>query len=117
MVVRSPEHTPEHFMELVERIGLHGVTYAVGYTAWLDLAPEGVSKASALEQVRVELGVDPSRTLAVGDGRNDLEMLAWAARGVAMGNAPEVVRDVADEVAPGVEDDGLAEVLEALPAP
>ena len=117
VVVRSPEHTPEHFMELVERIGLHGVTYAVGYTAWLDLAPEGVSKASALEQVRAELDVDPARTLAVGDGRNDLEMLAWAARGVAMGNAPQVVLDAADEVAPGVEDDGLAEVLEDLLAP
>jgi hydroxymethylpyrimidine pyrophosphatase-like HAD family hydrolase len=117
VVVRSPDHTSEHFMELVERIGLHGVTYAVGYTAWLDLAPEGVSKASALEQVRTDLGVDPARTLAVGDGRNDLEMLAWAARGVAMGNAPQVVLDAADEVAPGVEDDGLAEVLEALPAP
>ena len=114
VVVRSPEHTPEHFMDLVERIGLHGVTYAVGYTAWLDLAPEGVSKASALEQVRAELGVDPSRTLAVGDGRNDLEMLAWAARGVAMGNSPQVVLDAADEVAPDVEQDGLAEVLEDL---
>ena len=33
-------------------MGLHGVSYAVGWSAWLDLAPEGVSKASALEQVR-----------------------------------------------------------------
>jgi hydroxymethylpyrimidine pyrophosphatase-like HAD family hydrolase len=114
VVVRSPEHTPEHFMELVERIGLHGVTYAVGYTAWLDLAPEGVSKASALEEVRAELGVDPSRTLAVGDGRNDLEMLGWAARGVAMGQSPDVVLEVADEVTGTVEQDGLAEVLEGL---
>jgi hydroxymethylpyrimidine pyrophosphatase-like HAD family hydrolase len=114
VVVRSPEHTPEHFMELVERIGLHGVTYAVGYTAWLDLAPEGVSKASALEVVRTELGVDPSRTLAVGDGRNDLEMLGWAARGVAMGQSPDVVLEVADEVTGTVEQDGLAAVLEDL---
>jgi len=114
VVVRSPEHTSEHFLELVERIGLHGVTYAVGYTAWLDLAPEGVSKASALEEVRIELGVDASRTLAVGDGRNDLEMLGWAARGVAMGQSPQVVVDAADEVTLPVEQDGLAEVLEDL---
>jgi hypothetical protein len=43
VVVRSPSHTPEEFLELTERIGLHGVNYAVGWTAWLDLAPEGVS--------------------------------------------------------------------------
>ncbi len=114
VVVRSPEHAPEHFLEMVERIGLHGVSYAVGYTAWLDLAPEGVSKASALEKVRVELGVPPARTLAVGDGRNDLEMLAWAARGVAMGNAADVVLEAADEIAPAVVEDGLAVVLEEL---
>jgi len=114
VVVRSPEHAPEHFLEMVERIGLHGVSYAVGYTAWLDLAPEGVSKASALEKVRVELGVLPERTLAVGDGRNDLEMLAWAARGIAMGNASDVVLDTAGEIALPVGEDGLAVVLEEL---
>jgi len=114
VVVRSPDHTSEHFMELVERIGLHGVTYAVGYTAWLDLAPEGVSKASALEEVRRELGVPSELTLAVGDGRNDLEMLAWARRGIAMGNSPDVVRETADEVTGDVRDDGLADVLEGL---
>lgn len=114
VVVRSADHTPEDFLALVERIGLHGVNYAVGWTAWLDLAPEGVSKASALEQVRRWLGVDPRRTLAVGDGRNDLEMLAWAGRSVAMGQAPDEVKDAADEVTSTVDEDGLAEVLEQL---
>lgn len=114
VIVRSPGHTSEHFIELVERIGLHGVTYAVGYTAWLDIAPEGVSKASALEEVRRELGVPSDLTVAVGDGRNDLEMLGWAARGVAMGNAPDVVRAAADEVTGDVRVDGLADVLEGL---
>lgn len=114
VVVRSPDRTADHFVELAERIGLHGVTYAVGYTAWLDIAPEGVSKASALEEVRRELGVAPERTLAAGDGRNDLEMLAWAARSVAMGNAPAEVRAAAGEVAPNVDEDGLAVVLEGF---
>lgn len=82
----DPEGQSEDFLELVERIGLHGVSYAVGYTAWLDLAPEGVSKGSALELVRRKLGIEPSRTFAAGDQRNDLEMLTgppeaspWAA--------------------------------------
>ena len=76
-------------MARVESIGLHEVAYAVGWTAWLDINPEGVSKASALELVRRRLGVEPWATIAVGDQRNDIEMLRWAARGVAMGNAPD----------------------------
>ncbi|GAB3247503.1 HAD family hydrolase [Kineococcus gypseus] len=114
VVVRSPEHTSAEFGALVSAVGLHGVAYSVGWTAWLDLAPDGVTKASALEEVRLRLDVPHERTLAVGDGRNDVEMLQWAARGVAMGNAPEEVRAAADEVTSHVDEDGLAEVLEAL---
>lgn len=114
VVVRSPEHTPQQFVELVNRVGLHGVAYSVGWTAWLDLAPDGVTKASALEAVRSWLHVDPTATVAVGDGRNDVEMLQWAARGIAMGNAPEEVRAVADEVCGDVTEDGVADVLEGL---
>ncbi|ANS79058.1 HAD-superfamily hydrolase, subfamily IIB [Serinicoccus hydrothermalis] len=108
---REPTLTTEDFTELVERIGLHGVSYAVGYSAWLDLAPEGVSKASALEQVRRRLGVEPHRTIAVGDQRNDIEMLHWAAVGYAMGQAPVEVLRVADRTTGAVEEDGLADAL------
>lgn len=114
VTLRQPETTPEEFMELVERAGLHGVSYAVGWSAWLDINPEGVSKASALELVRRRIGVEPRHTIACGDQRNDLEMLYWAAWGVAMGNAPEEVKAVADEVAADVDDDGLVPVLAAL---
>ncbi|MFD0360972.1 HAD family hydrolase [Nocardia sp. GCM10030253] len=79
--------------------------------AWMDISPIGVTKGSALEALRVRLGVSADDTLAVGDGTNDLEMLAWAAYGVAMGQAPEVVRAVADEVCPPVTEDGLATLL------
>lgn len=111
VVLRSPEREPADFLELVERIGLHEVAYAVGYTAWLDIAPQGVSKASALEVVRQRLGVPSDATLAVGDGRNDLEMLDWAARGVAMGQAPAEVQDAADLVTRTFDEDGLATAL------
>ncbi|MDQ2781763.1 HAD family hydrolase [Lapillicoccus sp.] len=114
VTLRRPEATSEDFMELVERVGLHGVSYAVGWTAWLDINPEGVSKGSALELVRRRLGVEPADTVAVGDQRNDLEMLAWAARGVAMGQAPAEVKAAADEVTGTVEDDGLVPVLRSL---
>ena len=89
VTLRQPEATAEEFMEVVERAGLHGVSYAVGWSAWLDINPEGVSKASALELVRRQLRVEPIHTVACGDQRNDLEMLHWAAWGVAMDNAPD----------------------------
>jgi len=111
---RSPTGTAEDFLALVERIGLHEVSYAVGFTAWLDINPEGVSKASALELVRRRLGVEPSQTIAVGDQRNDTEMLRWAARGVAMGNAPDEVKASADEVTRDVDQDGLVPILRSL---
>jgi len=111
---RSPTGTAEDFLALVERIGLHGVNYAVGFTAWLDINPEGVSKASALEQVRHRLGVERGNTVAVGDQRNDIEMLQWAGRGVAMGNAPDEVKAAADQVTLHVDQDGLVPVLLSL---
>ena len=114
VVVRSPEHTPADFLEVVERIGLHGVSYAVGWTAWLDLAPAGVDKGASLELVRQRLGVPAERTVAIGDGRNDVEMFAWAHRSVAMGNASPEVQAAAGEVCAAVEADGAAAVLESI---
>jgi len=111
---RSPTGTSEDFEELAERIGLHEVNYNIGFTAWMDINPEGVSKGSTLELLRRRLEVEPMHTVAVGDQRNDLEMLQWAARGVAMGNAPEEVKAVADEVTGHVDDDGLVPVLLSL---
>ncbi len=114
VTLRMPDAEPEAFMAHIERIGLHEVSYAVGWTAWLDINPEGVSKGSALEQLRRRLQVEPCDTVAVGDQRNDIEMLQWAARGVAMGNAPEEVQAIADEVTGTVEEAGLATVLESV---
>jgi hydroxymethylpyrimidine pyrophosphatase-like HAD family hydrolase len=58
--------------------------------------------------------VEPPHTVAVGDQRNDIEMLRWAAWGVAMANAPDEVKDVADDVTGHVDQDGLVPVLLSL---
>ena len=117
VVIRAPGVDVSHFDEMVRRIGLNDVTYAVGYSAWLDLTPPGVSKASALESLRRQLGVYPDHTAAVGDGNNDLEMLRWARVSAAMANAPAEVRAAADMVVGTVEDDGVLEFLQPLIEP
>jgi HAD superfamily hydrolase (TIGR01484 family) len=112
VIIRDPDATADDFVALAERLGLHGPDYVVGWTAWLDLAPVGVNKASGLALVAQELGIDAADVLAVGDGRNDIEMLRWAGRGVAMGQAVEVVQEAADAVTGTVHDEGVAVELD-----
>ncbi len=107
VILRDPARSDADFLALARQLGLHGVTYFVGWSAWIDIAPEGVNKATALAEVIHELGVSSADVLAAGDGRNDLEMLRWAGRGVAIGDAPPEVRAVADDVAPRFADGGL----------
>jgi Cof subfamily protein (haloacid dehalogenase superfamily) len=85
-----------------------------GAGEWVELLPEGVSKASGLARLCERLGVDRDGVVAVGDSWNDIPMLEWAGTGVAMGGAPEHVLDVADEVAPSAADDGVAVLLDRL---
>jgi hydroxymethylpyrimidine pyrophosphatase-like HAD family hydrolase len=117
LVVVSPDHDMEDFLAVVEKMGLHRVSYAIGWTAWLDIAADGVNKATAMERVRTELDVARERVMVVADGRNDIELLRWAAergRGVAMGHSPAEVIDAANEVTASVDEDGLAQVLATL---
>ena len=114
VVVISPGHAIEDFLAVVEKMGLHRVSYNVGWTAWLDIAPDGVNKSVALERVRGLLKIPRERVLAIGDGRNDIEMLEWAAvsgRGVAMGQSPPEVKAVANETTATDLAGGVAAIL------
>ncbi|WP_183099467.1 HAD family hydrolase [Nocardioides pelophilus] len=112
VIIRDPQATADDFVAMAAELGLHGTDYVVGWTAWMDLSPVGVSKASGLEYVAERLGVGRGDVLAIGDGRNDIEMLGWAGRGVAMGQAVQEVLDVADHVTAPVDDDGAAVELD-----
>ncbi|WP_240663910.1 HAD family hydrolase [Microbacterium enclense] len=118
VVVVAPEKTDKDFLQLVERIGLSQVSYAIGWTAWLDIAPHGVDKSTALERVRGWLGIPPENVLVMGDGRNDIEMMQWAAsrggRAIAMQQGPPEVHAAAGEVGLPVTEGGVAAVLRAL---
>lgn len=114
LTVRAPHMQAQELLEAVNQLGLHGVEYSVGWSAWLDIAPAGMSKAVGINEVREILGINQAHTLCVGDSGNDCEMLEWAGVGIAMGNAPDYVRQHADAVTDHVDNDGLAFVLEAL---
>ncbi len=111
VILRDPDSSVEDFIHLAGHLGLHGVTYFVGWSAWLDIAPDGANKAAALADIAEQLGVSQEDVLALGDGRNDMEMLSWAGRGVAMGDAPPEVQRAADHVTGRFDDGGTAAEL------
>lgn len=80
----------------------------------VEILPLGLSKATGLSLAARRLGVKAAETIAFGDMPNDIPMFGWAARGVAMENAHESLKAVADEVTTSNEDDGIAVVLERL---
>ena len=83
--------------------------------AWtVEVSAAGVDKATALAELCDELGIDASEVIAIGDYPNDLPMLAWAGRAVAVANAHPAVLAAADEVTASNDEDGVALVLERL---
>ena len=59
VIIRDPNASADDFVAMAARLGLHGTDYVVGWTAWLDLSPVGVSKASGLEYVARQIGLSP----------------------------------------------------------
>jgi Cof subfamily protein (haloacid dehalogenase superfamily) len=81
---------------------------------FLELASPDVTKAAGLEFVAERLGFSRAGTVACGDGENDVELLEWAGYAVAVANADERVLAAADFVCPSVDEEGVAQVLEAF---
>jgi Cof subfamily protein (haloacid dehalogenase superfamily) len=81
---------------------------------FLELASPAISKGTGLAFVAEHLGFTAERTVAFGDGENDLELLGWAGFGIAVENADDKLKARADWICPAAEREGVAQVLEAL---
>jgi Cof subfamily protein (haloacid dehalogenase superfamily) len=80
---------------------------------FLEFASPDVTKAAGLDFLSEHLGFARERTVAFGDGENDIELVDWAGYGVAVENAHDRVKEVADLICPSVDEEGVAQVLEA----
>lgn len=80
--------------------------------ASMQVLPLGASKGAGVSWLLNRLGVDPAACMALGDGENDLEMLQLVGLGVAMGNAVEAARAVADAATAANSADGVARAVE-----
>jgi Cof subfamily protein (haloacid dehalogenase superfamily) len=81
---------------------------------FLEFASPLVTKGSGLQFLAEHLGFVASDAIAFGDGENDVELVEWAGYGIAVANAHERVKAVADYVCPPVDEEGVAQVIEAL---
>ena len=74
--------------------------------------PLGTTKATALSRLVEILKIEPSEIMAMGDANNDIEMLQFAGLGIAMGNASDYVKSLADDITASNEEDGVARAIE-----
>jgi hydroxymethylpyrimidine pyrophosphatase-like HAD family hydrolase len=74
----------------------------------------GVSKRAAAEWVAAKLDMSLANCAMIGDGENDLELIQSAGLGIAMGNAPDLVKQAADLVVRSVDECGLEQALDAV---
>lgn len=81
---------------------------------FVELTPPGADKGSAVARFAETIGVEAEHVLAFGDNQNDLTLLEWAGHGVAMGNALDMVKEIADEVTLANVEFGVAAVINRL---
>lgn len=81
---------------------------------YIEAMPKGINKAEGLKRTCELLQISPEEVIAFGDAENDLEMIQFAGRGVAMGNACDALKEIADEVTLGNNEDGIAYTLNHL---
>lgn len=109
----DPAYLQAHYEEMYAPFkqtlsGMFTADWYFEYTA------PGIDKARALEGALPKLGIDASEVVSFGDGQNDKSMIEWAGTGVAMGNAVDEVKAVAQMVTANNNEDGIAVALDQL---
>jgi len=114
LTVRHPTLTAEELLAVLDASGLAGFHATTSGAPFLEVQGDGVTKASGVARLCALLGFEAAEVMAAGDARNDVELIAWAGFGVAMGNAvPEAIA-VADWTTTHNRDDGLAHAIEQV---
>lgn len=111
LVLSGKSEVMEEFRQVLEErfSGMVSTTSAI--KNYMDILAPGVSKAYGLEILTRYLDISRNQIVAVGDNYNDLEMIEYAGLGVAMGNAPDAVKEKADFITDSNDNDGLVKVI------
>lgn len=121
-VVRQHPATKVLFVAKPEEVapllaGLHAIVgdrlvTTQSHALFGELTALGVNKGVALAELARQLGIPQAAVVAIGDQANDLEMVSWAGLGLAMGNAIDPLKAVANHILPPIDQDGVAVAIE-----
>jgi Cof subfamily protein (haloacid dehalogenase superfamily) len=114
LILLHSEHEVEAIAAVARELAGDKATVVQSGGEAVEVTAVGVNKAAGLAEVAADHGIDAADVIAFGDYHNDVPMLAWAGRGVAVANAHADVLAIADEVTASNDDDGVAIVLELL---
>ena len=113
LAIAPPERIDRAQRELIRRFP-NGVTFMKSRDNFLEIVAEGINKGAALRALAEHLAIPMEDVMAFGDGQNDAAMLEAAGTGVAMANAVDECRAVAQMMAPDNREDGVAQVIERM---
>ncbi|KGP91091.1 haloacid dehalogenase [Pontibacillus chungwhensis BH030062] len=111
LMVGEPEHLKVVEKKLQEELG-NEFSVMRSKPFFLEFTDKGITKGTSIEKLIQELGVKREEVIAMGDSYNDQEMIEFAGLGVAMGNAPEDIKGIADFVTDTNVNHGVAQVVE-----
>jgi Cof subfamily protein (haloacid dehalogenase superfamily) len=111
LILEEPGKIKEIAETLRRQFG-DAITLATSKPNYLEMNHPGVNKGVALSYLAKQLHIEQHEVMAVGDSQNDLDMIEYAGFGVAMGNAADNVKKIAQAVTSGHDADGVAEAIE-----
>ncbi len=95
----------EEYQEILK--GVQGAEITACWDGAVDIIPVNAGKGAGIEKMLKHYGIDKSQAMAFGDGNNDIEMLKAVGNGIAMANASDDLKAVADEICGDVSEDGI----------
>ncbi|PSL28380.1 hypothetical protein B0H99_11624 [Planomicrobium soli] len=113
MLIHAPVEKVQSIHEHLSSVHAEVIDHRRWGAPWhvIEIVKSGLSKAVGLDRVSKSLGISKENIIAFGDEDNDLEMLEYAGVGVAMGNAIEPLKNIANEITLTNNEDGIAELL------
>lgn len=113
LLIGEPEELAQIGEEIKERLD-GKVEVTSSNPRFLEIISHQVTKGQALKALADKMGIRREEVVAFGDSYNDLSMIEYAGLGVAMGNAPQAIKDKADLLALSNKEDGVADVIERI---
>ncbi len=111
LMTAPPERAAILEVELQELVGDQASVYR-SEPFFIEIMPKGVDKASSLDRMLCTVGLKRENAICCGDGFNDMTMIEYAGVGVAMANAQEKVKEVADYITKSNDEDGIVTVID-----